>query len=210
MAPASTDKKIREMQEVDMQSVNLTTAFVITQFFLLIIVFSGIVLLSMGEKNLSTFSLRPRQMTRRYPFLFAGFALVTIGLLIFSEDVMSYSRPVFGDVQLPSITRNNAFLLVFSTDILGAANLIFLTGGAKDSPFSAILLTLPALAIFLREPPERLLGYAVTTALLFLCLRSDASERTRRGNPHQRIAYTLVTLGCLGLSTLVGYATRPQ
>lgn len=210
MALAGTDKKFWEIQEVDMQSVNLTTAFVITQFFLLIIVFSGILLLSMGERNLPTFSSHPRHATRRYPFLFAGFALVTIGLLIFSEDVMSYSRPVFGDVQLPSIARNNAFFLVFSTDILGAANLIFLTGGAKDSPFSAILLTLPALTIFLREPPERLLGYTVTTALLFLCIRSDASWRTTRENPHQRIAHTLVTLGCLALSTLVGYATRPQ
>src|SRR6266446_2463210 len=111
-----------------MQSLNLTAAFVVTQFFLLVIVFFGIAILRAGESRWSSLSENRRTVTRRDPFLLAGFALVTIGVLIFSEDVLFYSTPVFGGVEFPSISRSNAFLIVFSLDIVGAAALIRLTG----------------------------------------------------------------------------------
>ena len=191
-----------------MKSIVLTNAFVLTQFSLLLIVFLGIMVLRAGETNMSALYSRPA--TRRFPFLFAGFALVTIGLLIFSEDVVLSSRPVFGDIELPSISKDTAFLVVFSVDLLGAAFLILLTGGSKDSPFSAILLVLPALAIFMREPPQRFLSYTFVAAVLFLLVQADLAWRTIQENPYHRITFMFVTLSCLGLSTMVGYATRPQ
>lgn len=161
-----------------------------------------------GEASMSALYSRPA--TRRYPSMFAGFALVTLGLLIFSEDVVISSKPVFGDIELPSISKDSAFLVVFSADLVGAAPLIRLTGGSKDSPFSAILLVLPALAIFLREPPERFVSYAFIAAILFLLVQADITWQTIQQNPYHRITFMCVTLSCLGLTTMVGFATRPQ
>jgi hypothetical protein len=155
--------------------------------------------------------MAPRPVTKRFPFLFAAFSLVTLGLLIFSDDVLFYSRPVFGDIVFPSISRNSAFLIVFSLDILSAAALVLVTGGAKDSPFAAILFALPALAIFLREPPQRFLSYTFVAAVLFLLVQVELEmSEPIRNNPNQKIAHSFVTLACLGLTTMVGYATRPQ
>jgi len=184
-------------------------AFAVTQLFLLVIVFLGILVLRAGENKLSAYSNNPRPATRTHPVLFAGFALFTLGLLIFSEDVLFYSKPVFGDIELPSISRTNAFLIVFAFDILGAAFLILITGGSKDSPFGAVLFTLPVLSIFLREPPGRFLGYTFAVAALFLLVQADTTRRVIEENPNLRTAFSFVTLGCLALTTMVGYATRP-
>lgn len=193
-----------------MQPVNLTMAFAVTQLFLLVIVFFGILVLRAGERKLSVYSESPRPATRTHPVLFAGFALLTLGLLIFSEEVLFYSKPVFGDVELPGIGRTNAFLFVFALDILGASFLIRITGGSKNSPFGAVLFTLPVLSIFLREPPGRFLWYTFAVAALFLLVQVDMARRDIEENPNHRAAFSFVTLGCLALSTMVGYATRPQ
>jgi hypothetical protein len=184
-------------------------AFAVTQLFLLVIVFFGILVLRAGERKLSAYSNNPRPATRTHPVLFAGFALFTLGLLIFSEDVLFYSKPVFGDIELPGIARTNAFLVVFAFDILGAAFLIFITGGSKDSPFGAVLFTLPVLSIFLRESPGRFLGYTFAVAALFLLAQADTTRRVTDENPNLRTAFSFVTLGSLALTTMVGYATRP-
>jgi hypothetical protein len=69
---------------------------------------------------------------------------------------------------------------------------------------------LPALAIFLREPPERFLSYTVGAAVLFLLVQADSAWHTIQENPRHQMASSFVTLACLALSTMVGYATRPQ
>ncbi|MFY9327498.1 MAG: hypothetical protein WAO76_05685, partial [Georgfuchsia sp.] len=63
-------------------------------------------------------------------------------------DVLLFSKPVFGDLDFPSISKPVAFLVVFILDLVGAAILIGATGGSRDSPFGAILFALPALSIF--------------------------------------------------------------
>lgn len=191
-----------------MTSVNLTNAFFLTQLFLLVIIYLGMVVLQRGEKRISPLSENPRP-TAILTSLLLGFALVTIGILVFTEDVVVFSRPVFGDLDFPSIGKSTAFLVVFSFDLLGAAVLILVTGGSKNSPFSAVLFMLPALAIFLREPPERFLSYTFAAAILFLLVQTDAAWRVIQENPNNKRAYAVVTLGCLAISTLVGYATRP-
>lgn len=73
------------------------------------------------------------------------------------------------------------------------------------SPFSAVLFMLPALAIFLREPPERFLSYTFGAAVLFLLVQADIEWHAIKENPRHRIASSFVTLACLALSTMVGY-----
>lgn len=192
-----------------MTSTNLTNAFVVTQFFLLVITFIGIVVLQRGEKQLTRMPGTPRPATTLF-FPVFGFALLTIGILVFTEDVLLFSKPVFGELEFPSISKPTAFLLVFALDLLGAAILILITGGSRESPFSAILFALPALSIFLREPPSRFFGYTIGAAVLFLLVQSKDGRGTLNENPNYASAFAWVTLLILALSTLVGYATRPS
>lgn len=191
-----------------MTSTNLTNAFVVTQLFLLVITFIGIVVLQRGEYRLTRMPGTPRPASRLFYPVF-GFALLTIGILVFTEDVLLFSKPVFGELAFPSISKPTAFLLVFAFDLLGAAILIRITGGSRESPFGTILLALPALSIFLREPPARFFSYSIVAAILFLLVRSKAARDTFGENPNYQSAFVWVTLLVLALSTLVGYATRP-
>ena len=191
-----------------MTSTNLTNAFVITQFFLLVITFLGIVVLQRGENQLTHMPGTPRPASKLFYPVF-GFALLTLGVLVFSEDVLLFSKPVFGDLDFPSISKPTAFLVVFILDLLGAAILIGVTGGSRDSPFGAILFALPALSIFLRESPTRFFSYTIGAAILFILVQSDEETTVFSNNPSYKTSFTWVTLLVLGLSTLVGYATRP-
>ena len=194
-----------------MSPASLTTAFLTTQFFLLVIVYLGIVALRFGEGTFSRFSDNPRPATRNLPSLVFGFALVTLACIAFSQDFVLLSRPAFGKVEFPAFGRTDAFLIVFLLDIVGAGILVGFTGGSKDSPFSAVLFTLPALSIFLREDPIRFLFYTGLAVVLFLLLRRPgATGRAVLENPRLQLSFQVVTLGCLALSTLVGYATRPD
>jgi hypothetical protein len=193
-----------------MQSINLTTAFILSQVLLLAIVFAGIALLRAGESRHTIYSGQPKPATHFYPMLFGGFALVTFAALAFSEDVLSTSQPVFKDISLPSLSRDIAFLFVFALDLIGATYLIWITGGSRNSPFASLLFFLPTLAIFLREPPQRFLSYAFAAAILFILAQMDRHWPSVEDNPYNRRAHTVVSLGCLALSTMAGYATRPM
>lgn len=188
----------------------LTTAFLTTQFFLLLIVYCGILALRAGEKTFSPFSDNPRPATRNLPSLVLGFSLITLACLAFSQDFVLLSKPAFGEVDFPSLPRDDAFLVVFVLDIVGAGLLMGITGGSKDSPFSAVLFALPALSIFLRETPARFFIYTALAVTLFLLFpRPNTAGKAVLDNPKHILAFQLVTLGCLALSSLVGYATRP-
>jgi len=204
---------VRVVANVDsrMSPGTLTAAFLITQFVLLLIVYLGIVALRYGENTLSRFSDNPRPATRNLPSLVLGFALITLACLAFSQDFVQLSKPVFGDITFPALARDDAFLIVFLLDVVGAGLLMGITGGSKDSPFSAVLFALPALSIFLREDPSRFLFYTGLAVILFLLFRgSRAVGKAVLENPRLQLSFQVVTLGCLALSTLVGYATRPM
>jgi len=193
-----------------MTPTNLTTVFLFTQFLLLVIVYVGIVALRLGEKSYSMFSDSPRLATRYVPSLVLGFALITLACLAFSKGFVLLSKPFFGDVDLPALARTDAFLLVFLLDITGVGILIGNTGGSKESPFSAVLFALPALSILLHEKPLRFFIYTGIAVILFLLFqrRGDAGRAVVE-NPKYLLAFQIVTLGCLALISLTGYATRP-
>lgn len=194
-----------------MSSITLTTAFLITQFFLLVIVYVGILALNWGEKRRSAITNNAWLVVRSLPLLALGFSLITLACLVFSQEIILSSKPAFGGVEFPALPRAYAFLIVFGLDILGAGILMSFTGGSKDSPFSAVLFALPTLSIFLRETPTRFFAYTIMSVCLFLMFaRPNKNCEDILENPKHRMAFQLVTLGCLALSTLVGYAMRPQ
>ena len=194
-----------------MTELNLTSAFFVTQLVLLLIVFAGVLVLRAGESLLSPYAHEaPRVATYYLPSFLLAFALVTIACLVFSQDFVLLSKPVFGDVELPAFSRSASFLIVFTLNIFGAGILMKATGGAMTSPFSVVLFTLPALAIFLREPPSRYFSYTGFAIVFFLAYqRRERFEASVLQNPLHRLAFNVVTLGVLALATLVGYVTRP-
>ncbi len=189
-------------------SINLTAAFVVTQILLLFIVLIGLYVLGLGERKRSSLSFLPRRAAY-LTTVFAGFSLITIGALVFSDDILGASVTVFGDLRFPSLTREAAFLVVFVLDLAGAALLVLLTGGPRSSAFSAVLFVLPALAIFLREPPGRFLSYTFGAAIAFVVAEAGRPRFGDQENNKEGIAFHVVALACLALSTMVGYATRP-
>jgi hypothetical protein len=88
------------------------------------------------------------------------------------------------------------------------------TGGAKGSPFTSVLFLIPALAIFLREPPKHFLGYAAFIGILYVW--SLARERLDDDDPMEEatrgavnLSHGVVNVTCLAVAMLTGYITRP-
>lgn len=177
--------------------------------FLLAIVLIGLYVLSVGERKRSSL-LFPARRLSFLTAVFAGFSLITLGSLVFSSDILGASATVFGGLQFPSLTRETAFVTVFGLDLLGAALLVSLTGGPRVSAFSPVLLALPALGIFLREPPDRFLSYTFVAALGFVVAEAGSRKDNDEVNRNEAIAFHVVAIACLALSTMVGYATRPM
>lgn len=87
-----------------MKTLTLTAAFLITQLFLLITAFFGVLFLSWGEDGLHSlqFSLKPASAkVTRY---LLGFSLLSLACLIFSEEIVSVSQPIFNNVHLPTLS----------------------------------------------------------------------------------------------------------
>ena len=193
-----------------MSAATLTTTLLFTQFVLLLIVFFGILVLRTGEQRFTSFSAEVYPITGTLSAWVFGFTMVTFACLVFSQDFVLLSQPMFGDIRVPAWSRESAFLAVFVLDILGAGLFVAATGGAKDSPFAAVLFTLPALSIFLRETPLRLGIYTGLVAMLFLVFSKPYDSRHPvLVNINYILAFRLVTLCCLALTSLVGYVTRP-
>lgn len=139
-------------------------------------------------------------------------AILTIIAVVLSADFYQVWSPLMGDVQLPTFGRSGAFMFVFMLDIVATIVLITWTGGSRSSPFTSMLFLIPALAIFLREPPWKFLTYAAIAGVYYFFTCND------RGRFRMPLGWTpdgslqshgVVNIGCLALAMLTGYITRP-
>ena len=149
--------------------------------------------------------------------------LLTIIVIVMGEDLYAQWSPVLGDVALPSIPREGAFVAVFVLDIIFVTVLIFRTGGAKMSPFTSILFLLPTLAIFLREPAWRFLLYSFLVGAIYVSMLKvgsftssfvlgddPLSVRKQADEVTHDWATRWTNIACLALATLIGYITQPK
>lgn len=192
-----------------MKTLTLTAAFLITQFLLLVTAYLGVLFLSWGEDGLHSFYFSKKPATAKVTRYLLGFSLLSLACLIFTEEIVSVSQPIFNNIYLPSLTKDDSFLTVFLLDIFGAAALMVVSGGGKNSPFSSLLFGLPALSIFLKEPPSRFLIYTIITAIMFWVFFKPLNRYGKeiQNNTHYDLSYKVVTLLTLGVSTLIGYTT---
>ena len=189
-------------------AVNITSAALITQFFLAIIAFIAIFILRSGEPNGSAFRDEPDSSFLYFVTL--GFALASIGCLIFSDEYAITWRPLFQDVPFRGIGWTLALKLVFILDIVWVTIVVAGTGGSSNSPFAPIYFMIPVFAIFLREPIRWLVIYLILITLTFSLNLASIPRGLDRGGNRRPHAYWFVSIASLVLATFIGFVTRPR
>ena len=176
------------------------------QFFLLVILRVSVELLPFAHNLRRPISL---------------FALMTLGLLVLSEDVLSL--PAFGDFEFTLMPISTALFLMFVFDTLFLIYLLVNTGGSRGSPFTPIILLLPVFAIFLKEPfYPRVAAYVILAVIAlsigFAGSRYPASstskspediERDRQQYRRESWVFWGVAVASLTLATFVAWMTQP-
>jgi len=193
--------------------LNITAAALITQFGLVIIATVGTKIIRTYEPPPSVYD-RPRYSSNLYTVSLVCF-VITFGLLVFSDEFANTWKPLFSEITFTGFHWPFALIATFMVDIVWVTILVSMTGGSIMSPFSPVYFILPALAIFLREPLSRIVMVAFLVAigfslnLLFPGLPGDV-EKDNRSRAKRIIAYWVVSIACLLLSTFIGYITRPR
>jgi uncharacterized membrane protein len=190
----------------NLKPVNVAGATIVVQVCLL-----TIIALAIRVENETEIESRRTRKQSAYG-LTVVLAILTIIAVALSADFYQVWSPLMGDVQLPTFGRSGAFMFVFMLDIVATIVLITWTGGSRSSPFTSMLFLIPALAIFLREPPWKFLTYAAIAGVYYFFTCND------RGRFRMPLGWTpdgslqshrVVNIGCLALAMLTGYITRP-
>lgn len=185
------------------QTVNLTAAALVAQFFYLLIVSVGVLLLP-PDTSIN----RPAVEIPHWPIVLF-LAIFSLGPLIMSRDVWGLSTAVYGNVNLAIFNNSTAMEMMFGSDLFATFILISSTGGARESPFISALLVLPALAIFLHEPYLRVGIYVAACALA--CV-TTAERRPMFGDDPVagNLSFLFVTIASMVLATFISWVTRPR
>lgn len=191
----------------NLKPVNVAGATIVVQVCLLTII--GIATFVENDTEVET---RRARKQRAYGLALV-LAILTIIAVALSKDFYMVWSPIMGDVLLPTFDRAGAFFCVFMLDIIATILLITWTGGSRSSPYTSMLFLIPALAIFLREPPMKFIAYAVIVGVYYFFTCID------RGRDRMPLGWTIdgslqshrvVNIGCLALAMLTGYITRPE
>lgn len=176
---------------------NITGAALIAQFSILVILAVASALLA----------LELRDRVNATPLLLV-LALISFGVLFFSDEFSKIWSPLFGGTNFSGFKWSTAVCIVFIANILVVAILVDVTGGSMASPFTPVYFMLPALAIFLREPTIWVVVYLVLVIALFT-FNFRQSRHSVEIVFMQKVAYWVVAVACFGLTTYVGFITRP-
>lgn len=192
----------------NLKPVNVAGATLVVQLCLLAIIALGIACHRECE-----YVINQKRLKQRCYALALTLAILSLMLVALSADFYTVWSPIMGDVELPTLSRGEAFLFVFGMDILACMVLIRWTGGTRASPYTSVLFLIPALAMFLREPPIKFFLYSIVVGLHYLITcRPEVTGRIRMGWETDGTvqAHRVVNIGCLMLATVTGYITRPQ
>ncbi|WP_211445115.1 hypothetical protein [Collimonas humicola] len=196
---------------IAIQSINQAGATIAIQLVTLVIIAIGSSIMKTGLPGVSVYdNAYPRLVYQKVDALIVWFALSSFVIIVMSEQFLPVWKPIMGDLPMRPILKEFSFPILFVLDLGFVGVLILVTGGAKSSPFTSILGMLPGLAIFLRQPPELFLTYAVLAGSLFYGLSSNKLVGfEQEKNPKYTLSFRTVNILCLVLSTAIGYATRP-
>lgn len=193
--------------------VTIPGALLILQFCLMTILFVGVAILSRGF--VASHGIRNQEARNPAPHYFwiIVFALLTIAPIFFSGKFSETWSPMLGHSFTPGFDIQTVKFFVFILDVMLPTLLIVRTGGWKSSPFGAVLFSIPAFAVLLRES-----GFRVGFYTLFIVIvygvglwfeRNGKASYEKRDRLELDIALWVVGAGMLALTTVIGLLTRP-
>lgn len=196
------------LPEQSIQPLNVAAATLLVQLFLmsLIAIASSLFESKRWFKRVTRMlgsDLIEGKELKNSPTLFV--ALCSFAALLISDELYSIWSPIFQGVGINTISASKAIALVFVMDLFLVAYLMTSTGGSRTSPFVTVLFTIPALAIFLRLPPEQFLWFTVIAIIIYLVMLLEIFNR----ESSRQSAAAFTNIACLLLSMFTGYITRP-
>lgn len=136
--------------------------------------------------------------------------LSTFFFLLASDAFTLIWGPMYGIAKSTMMTWSTSLMLVFALDYLLIGALCWQTGSSR-SPFVSLIVSLPALSIFLRESTHRVIAYTVISCVLmaiFVLLLSKPSGRD--ADARWRLAQVVMVACTLVFTTGIGLITRPS
>ena len=184
-----------------LKPLNIAGGTIVVQLALIVILFLGVWL---TESRLVD---KQRVNDKQFPLsIIVVTLLLNLTVLVETRAFYVVWSPILGDVSLPTVSDSHGLMMSFCIDLIAVTLLMLYTGGSKESPFTSVLFLIPALAIFLREPPLHFFAYAAYASLVY-CWSLIIGVTGRGSSGHS--AHGWVNLLCLGLTMLTGYITRP-
>jgi hypothetical protein len=188
-------------------AVSIAAAALAMQFSIVVVMFVGAFLLGLGVRH-SPF-WRENRDTSGYLWFLIAFSLITIGLLLVSEEFSTTWAPRFGSSLVPGISWRTSLLLVFCLNIACVGILTGATGGSAASPFAPLFFLMPPLALFLRSPLSHVLIYSFLAATFFTITLRHTPRDLGVSDTRWRASSWFVAISCFALATFLGYITRP-
>lgn len=191
------------------EPINVAGATFLIQFCILAIMIIGIYMANAALGAIDTSNqighnnnnLAPIRLTS----VLMGF-LLTFPALFISESFFKIWGPLFQGIGINTISTHAAVFFVFIVNLIIVTYLIWLSGGVQNSPFTAVLFMLPALAIFLRLQSYVFIISTVYASVAYLVILYLHEQNRRIKGKH---ANAVVNTLCLFLTALIGYITRP-
>ena len=190
-----------------MPSITIASGTLLSQVLVLLILAVGTMFLSQPYGRLRE---RSRIPLPSHPALILAMTLFTLVPLLLSHGFAPSWQPLVGTLAPTSLSDGWAMLIVLAVDVLGLSVLVASTGGSQQSPFQAMYFLLPTLALFLRQPPTRVLVTTVFVAVSFSVLMSPQHYHSGHGyggDRHNALSYWFVSMASLAVAVYIGLAT---
>ena len=189
-----------------MSSNTIVSGALLAQVLLVAILFGGTLIVRSAQSRTSWWKGHPSYAAFGWELLLL--LLVSVACLVFTDAMSAVWLPLFNDTKFSGLASDTALLLVFVSNILVVARLIYLTGGSLASPFQPTLFLVPTLALFLHESSLRVSAYSVLVTIVFWTMMHISDPPQVENRPRLKAAYGFISSSCLGLAVLIGLLTR--
>lgn len=184
-------------------------AALLTQIFVLGIVFVGAVLLKQNE----TPGYLPidQPITTSIFVLTLGNAIISLLLLCLSNAYSTLWMPLAREMSFTGIRWQTSLLAVWVIDIFFVSYVAKKTGGSRSSPFAALFFVFPTIALFLHEPGWRLFLYTGLVVVLFSLANifpDEGEQQERISDQMNQLCFWFVSVAAFILTTTIGFVTR--
>jgi hypothetical protein len=205
------NKSFAQGKDMNVTPGNIVAAAFVMQFSIFLMITVTMAILPSRTRGASI--LRDDELTGvgspRVFWIVLALFLSTLFFLLVSDAFTLIWGPMYGVIGSSVMTWSTSLFLVFGLDYALIGALCWQTGSAR-SPFVSLIVSLPALSIFLHESISRVMAYTIISCALmaiFTILLSKASGRD--ADMRWRFAQVVMIACTLLFTTWIGLITRP-